>query len=262
MRDVTDAAQTVGANLRRLRLVRGLPLVELGRLSGLAKGTLTQLEAGRANPTIETLQALAHALGAGLGDLVAEPPPSPVEVVRAHEGPRVPGRELAARLVHRAHLGSTIAECYALELAAGMLQHAGSHAPGVVEEMYVLSGVVEIGPVDATVVLREHDFARFAADQPHLVAAPEGDARALSWLLFPAVPASATSLPRDLAQSAMVGSMQPLAAPAAVREPPEPPVPHALPPRPLPQPPVRGRRPASRTPGPVGGRPKPPGSGR
>jgi transcriptional regulator with XRE-family HTH domain len=264
---VIGAAQTVGVNLRRLRLARGLSLVELGRLSGLAKGTLTQLEAGRANPTIETLQALARALGARLDELVAEPPAPSIEVVRADEGPPVPGTRLRGRMVHRAHLGTMVVECFALRLTAGMVQNAGSHAPGVVEHLYVLSGTVEIGPVGETAVLHEHDFARFPADRPHLIAAPEGDAHALSWLFFPAVPAPAAALPTVIEASEMRGSMLPR-APLVLPDTGELPVaavaPSPLAPsRVLPQPPVRGRRPPSRTvPGPMPGRPKPPGPGR
>lgn len=259
---VSGPSQNLGVNVRRLRLARGLSLVELGRLSGLAKGTLTQLEAGRANPTIETLHALARALGARLEDVVAEPPAAAVEVVRATEGPEVPGTALRGRLIHRAHLGTMIVECFALRLEAGMVQTAGSHATGVVEHLFVLHGTVEIGPVGETAILRRHDFARFTADRPHLIAAPEGDAEALSWLFFPAVPAPAAPLPSVLESSAMRGSMlprapaPPLAAPTDTSE-------HPLAPggpsRPLPQPPVRGRRPPSRS---TAGWPRPPGPGR
>jgi len=259
---VTGPAQTVGTNLRRLRLARGLSLVELGRLSGLAKGTLTQLEAGRANPTIETLHALAGALGAQLENLVAEPPAAAIEVVRADEGPEVPGGPLSGRLLQRVHLGTMIVECFSLRLQAGMVQTAGSHATGVVEQLFVLHGTVEIGPVGETAILHRHDFARFAADRPHLIAAPEGDAEVLSWLFFPAVPAPAAPLPSVLEESAMLGSMLPRAPEPSVSpgtETSEHPGAPAGPTRPLPQPPVRGRRPASR---PAPGWPRPPGPGR
>ncbi len=58
---MSGVAQTVGANVRRLRRTRGLSLIELGHQAGVAKGTLTQLEAGRGNHTLETIQALGRA---------------------------------------------------------------------------------------------------------------------------------------------------------------------------------------------------------
>jgi transcriptional regulator with XRE-family HTH domain len=71
METVEDLVQVVADNLRRLRVERGVSVSELARRSGVGRGPLTGLEAGRANPTIETLWALADALGAPFGDLVA-----------------------------------------------------------------------------------------------------------------------------------------------------------------------------------------------
>lgn len=246
----------MGTNLRRLRLARGLSLVELGRLSGLAKGTLTQLEAGRANPTIETLQALAGALGAGLADLVADPPAVAAEVVRAGEGPVTPGRVLTGRLINRSHLGTMVAELFEVALAPGATHHAQSHAGGVIEQAYVLRGTVELGPEGHEVVLGPEDHARFPADRPHSYRSLDGEARFLLWQLLPTLPVPAVTIPAD---SGAIGSVEGLVR----RDPELPTPPEPAPPRALPQPPVRGRRPASRTtPGPRADRPRPPGPGR
>jgi transcriptional regulator with XRE-family HTH domain len=64
-----------------------MSLAELGRVSRLSKGTLTQLEAGLANPTVDTLHALSRALGTTLGDLVSDPPTVGPQIVRAAEAP-------------------------------------------------------------------------------------------------------------------------------------------------------------------------------
>lgn len=239
------AAQTVGANVRRLRRTRGLSLVDLGQHAGLAKGTLTQLEAGRGNPTIDTLQALSRALGVTLGELVAEPPETAPRVVRADDGPLVPDWELEARLIQRTHIGSAIIELYGMRLQADGVHHSPAHAPGVLEQLYVLDGTLEAGPEDATVTLRPHYFARYSADEPHRYAAVDGPVRALMLMLFPALPAGspvpAAAPPRRLVK------------PAAAR-------PAAAPPRPTPpQVPARGVRPPSRNP--PGGVRRPPGSG-
>ena len=242
----------MGGNLRRLRLARGLSLVELGRLSGLAKGTLTQLEAGRANPTIETLQALARALGAGLADLVAEPPAAGVEIVRDGEGSPFAVPSVHGLFVHRAALGTMIVETLTMRIGAGLERTEPAHAPGVVQHVFVLEGTVEIGPVGEVVTLHAGDFARFAADQPRSCHAPEGDVTVLAWFFVPAVPARAASLPGHADDSPVVGAFaerRPAAEPVV--------------PRVLPQPPVRGRRPPSRTvPGPRPDHPRPPGPGR
>ena len=81
----------VAANLRRLRGEQGRTLSELARASGIAKATLSALEAGKGNPTIETLSSLATALGVPFGDLLAGGGPEPVHVVHASEGTSVAG---------------------------------------------------------------------------------------------------------------------------------------------------------------------------
>ena len=83
---INDLMPVVAANLRRLRGEQGRSLSELARASGIAKATLSALEAGRGNPTIETLSSLATALGVPFGDLLAGGAPEPVHVVHAARG--------------------------------------------------------------------------------------------------------------------------------------------------------------------------------
>ena len=72
----------LAANLRRLRIARRLSLSELARATGMSKATLSSVESGRSNPTVETLAALAAALRVSLGELLEEPPLGEVRVVR------------------------------------------------------------------------------------------------------------------------------------------------------------------------------------
>src|SRR4051812_2937934 len=81
-----EIVKVVGTNLRRLRTERSLSLSDLGRTSGVAKATLSALEGGRGNPTLETLSALAAALQVPMGDLITPGDPAPVTVVRSDEG--------------------------------------------------------------------------------------------------------------------------------------------------------------------------------
>src|SRR5437763_14041072 len=80
--------EIIAASLRRERTRTGLSLAELARRAGLAKSTLSQLESGTGNPSIETLWSLGVALGVPFSRLV-EPAVAPVRVIRAGEGPRL-----------------------------------------------------------------------------------------------------------------------------------------------------------------------------
>ena len=68
----------------------GLSQARLANLSGVGQSDISRIESGRANPTVGTLAAVAHALGCGIG-LV------PLQSHRASKRP-VPGA--AKRGVH------------------------------------------------------------------------------------------------------------------------------------------------------------------
>src|SRR5215218_6523302 len=76
----------IAFSLRRERERAGLSLSELAKRAGIAKSTLSQLESGVGNPSVETLWALGVALGVPFSRLVDPPRPS-VRVVRVGDGP-------------------------------------------------------------------------------------------------------------------------------------------------------------------------------
>ncbi|TVT16979.1 helix-turn-helix transcriptional regulator, partial [Amycolatopsis rhizosphaerae] len=79
----------IAAALRRERARAGLSLTELARRAEVAKSTLSQLESGTGNPSVETLWALGTALGVPFSRLV-DPPGTAGRLIRAGEGPAVP----------------------------------------------------------------------------------------------------------------------------------------------------------------------------
>ncbi len=176
-------AQDLARNLRRLRAARALSLVALAERSGVAKATLAKLEAGRGNPTVETLYAVADALGAPLSELLrAGREADGVEVLRAADGPLVPGA-VQARLLDRAH-GRGLVELFALTVGERP-REAGPHPPGVVETLVVVEGRLRAGPAEAPVDLEEGDRLRFPADRPHVYAGLGGPALAVVAIIYP-----------------------------------------------------------------------------
>lgn len=157
----------MAANLRRLRARSGLTVVELARRSGVGRATLTQLEAGGGNPTLETLYALANELGAPLADLITEHDAAPPRVVRAGTGPRVTGTAVEAWLLERASGGGSV-ELYAFTLRGRATQHSAAHPPGTREHLHVHTGRVQVGPAEDPVDLGPGDYVDFAADVPHV----------------------------------------------------------------------------------------------
>ena len=125
-----DSVKTIAANVRRLRAARGLSAAGLARASGVARATLAELEAGRGNPTVETLYGLASVLGVTLADLLVEAEAPAVHVVRAGEGPRVSGAVLQARLLRQAAVENARVEMYELHVLPGRPRRADPHQAG------------------------------------------------------------------------------------------------------------------------------------
>src|SRR5437660_1616148 len=82
----SSVQELLAANLRRLRIARHLSLSELARATVMSKATLSGIENARANPTVETLAALAAALRVSMAELLAEPTLGEIRIVRAAQG--------------------------------------------------------------------------------------------------------------------------------------------------------------------------------
>ncbi len=158
---------TIAASLRRERERAGLSLSELAKRAGLAKSTLSQLEAGVGNPSVETLWALGVALDIPFSRLV-EPAATAVRVVRAGSGTRIPS-ELAsfAGTLLSAGAGHSRRDIYVIELEPGSTRLADPHLPGTVEHLIVGGGRIRTGPTDAPIDVQPGDYVSFPGDAPH-----------------------------------------------------------------------------------------------
>src|SRR5688572_4377242 len=72
--------QEVGRRVRRLRQARGVSLSELARRAGVGKATLSGLETGTRNPTLETLWAITAQLGVPIAAILDAGPAATVLV--------------------------------------------------------------------------------------------------------------------------------------------------------------------------------------
>jgi transcriptional regulator with XRE-family HTH domain len=176
MDGMESSSEVVAANFSRLRAERGISLSEIARQAGLAKGTLAQLELGTGNPTVGTLDAIAAVLDVHVSQLVSRRAAT-VFVQRGAEssweerGPGLTGRALS-------HVyGAGMVESYEVRLT-GARHDAEPHLPGTLEQFFVITGKVLVGPSECPMTLAAGDFIRFPADVPHLYQALGGRARA------------------------------------------------------------------------------------
>ena len=68
--ETADLAPIVGANLRQLRIRRGLSLEKLAQRSGVSRAMLGQIELGQSAPTINVLWKIARALDVTFATLI------------------------------------------------------------------------------------------------------------------------------------------------------------------------------------------------
>ncbi len=171
--------QRIAETVRELRTRSGQSLAELATQAGIGKSTLHAIEAGEANPGIETLWALASALGVPFGTLL-EPPSPPVRVVRAGDAPRVDAEasSMRAHLIASTAHGARV-ELYSLDLDPGGERDAAAHVDGAVEHVLVTAGRLCTGPKDAPVELDPGDLASFPGDLPHVYEALEPGTQAV-----------------------------------------------------------------------------------
>ena len=179
--------QTIGdivaRNLRGLRVERNLSVSELARRSGVAKGTVSKLEAGQAtNPTVETLWALADALGASLSELIVDDTP-PSRVGRLAEAEWIDGDVLRARIVDKL-AGREVHDVSHVRFVTGARRDAGPHRRGAFAHAFLLAGALRIEGGE-TVELGPGDYAAFPADAPHAYEALEAGTEALVLLSLP-----------------------------------------------------------------------------
>ena len=153
---------TVGNQVRRWRLARGLTLLATARRSGLNVGYLSQIENGKASPSLDTLAQLAAALEVEPAWFLMSDASPPTVVRRADR----PVTETADG--HIEHVdGRSSRDIRILEVVAPPGGSVGSHAHPGDEHHVVLAGRWRATQGDTTVELGPGDYLRWDGAIPH-----------------------------------------------------------------------------------------------
>ncbi|WP_297499254.1 XRE family transcriptional regulator [Pseudonocardia sp.] len=165
--DRTTPLATIAAAVRRERDRMGLSLGELARRAGIAKSTLSQLEAGSGNPSVETLWAIAVVLDVPFSRLV-DPPSEGVRVVRAQEHVVIPSeRSPFTGTLLAASPPGVRRDLHVITAEPGPARTADPHIPGTGEHLLVTAGRWLCGPAGEEVELGPGDYAYFPGDRAH-----------------------------------------------------------------------------------------------
>ena len=170
-----DVIALIASSIRRERDRAGMSLSELARRAGIAKSTLSQLESGTGNPSLETLWALGVALGVPFSRLVDPSRPS-VRVIRAGEG-------LAVYAERASYAATLLATCpagvrqdiYRVLAQPDEPRISDPHMPGTVEHVVLSTGRALVGPAGKPPEVAAGDYVTYPADVPHTFRALEPD---------------------------------------------------------------------------------------
>lgn len=136
----TSGGQYLGRAIRGLRRDRGLTLNQLSERSGLSVPFLSQLENNRAKPSLQSLSAIATALGCKMIDIMnTAEAGSVVDVDRAPAAPGERDRSLGV-LGGQVHVDE-------LTRSAGSGEAWQTHVHAMV--LYVVRGTISVGLVAA-----------------------------------------------------------------------------------------------------------------
>lgn len=174
----------IAANLRAERARAALSLSEVARRAGVSKSTLSQLESGQGNPSVETLWSIAVALGIPFSVLVAAPQ-TPTRTIRVADRPNVAAADANYVAALLAPGGSARRDVYVITMEPGAPRASDPHGRGTVEHVIVGAGSVRVGPVGETVDLGVGDYASFPGDVDHVYDALEPDTWAVMVLEHP-----------------------------------------------------------------------------
>jgi transcriptional regulator with XRE-family HTH domain len=165
-------ATSVGAAIRRLRSAQGLTLADVADRAQISQGMLSRLETGAVSPSLETLAAVAKAIGADLATLFRDlgPRHSDAQLVKKGEG-----LEVVRRGTKRGHTYHLLAadrgprkafEPFLITLNDESEIFPDFEHPGT-EMIYMLEGSLRYRHGSESYLLRAGDTLTFSGEVPH-----------------------------------------------------------------------------------------------
>lgn len=171
---MTDpTSRLLSERVSQLRQLQSMTLEQLAAASGVSRSMLSQIERGKANPTLAVTQRIAQTFGMSIGELVDDPNAiSNIDVVRGDD----PGTlfradaECELRTLSPLNLEKNI-EFYAVTLKPAASLNSAAHFEGTREMFTVATGSAQIRAGASEINLSTGDTGHYRADIPHSITA-------------------------------------------------------------------------------------------
>lgn len=157
----------IARNVRHIRSDSDMSIRVLSERSGLSKQTVMAIEAGRGNPTIDTIDALADALGVSSRALLTEMGTEVLVQASASGRWQEQSGALVRQLDQAFGSGYVFNTILRLHSEHGTIRFA-ARSRGALRHCFVAVGRVRLGPETAPVAANTGDFIRFPADTAHV----------------------------------------------------------------------------------------------
>jgi transcriptional regulator with XRE-family HTH domain len=162
--DAATAAANLARNLKQLREARGLSQAQAAKLAGVPRPTWGNLETGAANPTLQVLWKVAHALRVSLEEVLAAPRQD-CRLYRAEElGFQTKGDAAVRKLLPEPLPGLEIER---LEIPPGGVMVGSPHTAGTREYLTCERGKVVLAAAGDSWTLAPGDVMVFPGNQKH-----------------------------------------------------------------------------------------------
>ncbi len=160
-----DATSHLARNVAALRHTRGLTQQDLATAAGVPRSTVTSLESGTGNPSLQSLLKVAQALAAPLDELLAAPRAAvrlwrAAEFTAQHKGRAVIVRSLVPEPVPNEQMEL-------MTLGVGAVMAGTPHLPATREYFTCLDGSVTLIVAGELHLLQPGDTLAFPGHLPH-----------------------------------------------------------------------------------------------
>lgn len=187
-----DSNGLIARNVQRFRNERQMSMGDLAKRANLSKQTLSKIEQGVGNPTVETIDAIAEALDVPLRRLVTEWG-TRVFVVRAGEGVwndrnGAGTTKVLDQIYGSGYVRTSIMRLHAMSTADPDELVRSADSAGTLVHTYVISGRIRVGPANELIDLDAGDFVQFPSDVPWVLTATSTDATVHVVTTMPQVP--------------------------------------------------------------------------
>lgn len=161
---MSSVSKYLAENIAHLRKKKGLSQGQLAKLAELPRSTLTHMESGSGNPSLQNLIRLSGALQIGIEELLARPR-NEIELRNADEIPvQKRGRVRVVKLLPEKAKGLDVDK---MEFETGAVLAGRPHVTGAKEYLTVIKGELTVAVAGEIFQVKTGGVLAFPGDQAH-----------------------------------------------------------------------------------------------